>query len=34
MAEIAVERRFLKLEGVKDQGRKKEIEETERHSVI
>ena len=30
MAEIAVER-FLKLQGVKDQERKKEIEETERH---
>ena len=31
MAEIAAKRRFLKLKGVVDQGRKKEIEETERH---
>ena len=30
MAEIAAERRFLKLQGVEDQGREKEIEETER----
>ena len=30
MAEIAEERRFLKLKGVVDQRRKKEIEETER----